>query len=126
MKISEFEKGQKAYILNDGYYRKGEILECKVIAVGRKYVTVSSLRNFSNTKKFAENEAYDNALSEATDFGYADLLFKTVEDIDEYNELKELRRWFSAEASSFKKSNSYSIEQLRKVREILEGGKENE
>lgn len=120
MKISDFEKGQTAYILNGGYYRKGEIMKCKVVTVGRKYVTVSSLGNFSNTKKFAENEVYDNALSEATDFGNEDLLFKTVEDIEKHNELKELRRWFSAEASSFKKCNSYSIEQLRKVKEILE------
>ena len=120
MKISNFEKGQTVYILNGGYYRKGEIMKCKVVTVGRKYVTVSSLGNFSNNKKFVENGAYDNALLEVTDFGYADLLFKTVEDIEEYNELKELRRWFSSEALSFQKCSSYSIEQLRKVKEILE------
>lgn len=123
MKVSDFKVGQTAYVL-DCSYRKSGISKCTVKTVGRKYVTVTS--GGISTYKFEENDCYPNALSEVTEYGSADLLFPSKEGIERYEETRKLRRWFSAEATSFVKVNSYSLEQLRAVKEILEGGVEND
>ncbi len=123
MNLKDFEKGQKAYILSYGYgSRKEYVVECKIVSVGRKYVTTSPYP-YVNTKKFEVHENYENALLEVNGYGGLDLLFKTKEDIEQYKELRELRRWLSNEAANWRHCNSYSLEQLRAVKEILEGGK---
>lgn len=122
MKINEFQKEQKAYVLACDHRRR-TIKECSVVSVGRKYVTVSIGHK---EEKFVENDCYQNALSEVTEYGYVDLLFASKEEVEKYEEIRELRRWLSADAASFKRINSYSLEQLRAVKEILEGGEEND
>lgn len=116
MNINDFKVGQTAYILGFSIGGAEKITECTVKTVGRQYVTVA--RDNICTGKFANNECCDNALTEASKFSYGNLLFSSKEEIQKYRELKELRRWFSAEAT---KANSYSLRQLRKVKEILEG-----
>lgn len=123
MKISDFKVGQTAYVL-DCSYRKSGISKCTVKTVGRKYVTVTV--GGISAYKFEENGYYPNALSEVTEYGSADLLFASKEDIEMYEETRVLRRWLSAEAASFNRVNSYSLEQLRAAKEILEGGKESD
>lgn len=122
MNLKDFEKGKDAYILAYGYgSHKEYVVDCRVESVGTKYVTVSPYP-YANTKKFGVNEREDMALYEKTDYGKPDLLFKTREDLELYLERKELRRWLSR-ASHWTKCDSYSLEQLRAVKEILEGGK---
>lgn len=117
MKINDFKKGQKAYILVRDYQSQ-IIKECSVTAIGRKYVTVLI---GGMEEKFVENDCYQNALSEVTEYGYADLLFTSREEVEKYIEIPELRRWLYSEATDFKNVNSYSLEQLRAVKEILRG-----
>lgn len=123
MNLKDFEKGKEAYILAYGYgSRKEHIVECRVESIGTKYVTVSPYP-YVNTKKFGVNEQDDMALYEKIDFGTPDLLFKKKEDLELYIERRDLRQWFSQEATHWTKCNTYSLEQLRAVKEILEGGK---
>lgn len=109
--IKDFAKGDKAYIVSDRYSRGGmKITEVTVATVGRQYVTVGDTwsRKFQNWNS--------DMLLEKVDCGASGYLFKTRKEAEEYIEYEDLCVWLSA-LNSF--SNKYSLEQLRKVKEIL-------
>ena len=125
MKVKEFEKGATAYILDCGYRSKGDVIECKIESVGRKYVVAKPMSRLY-AKKFVENECYDKALSEVEEYGYADLLFKTKKDVEKFQELQNLRRWLSSTLSDHRRQWALSLEQLKAIKAIVEGGVEIE
>lgn len=113
--IKDFKKGDKAYILtrNRGRNTNPTISESEVASVGRTYVTIGSnawSRKFTN---------WDTEfLYEKVNCGEASLLFKTMKDAEEYIEKCDIALWLGG--ISVNKAEKYSIEQLRKVKAILE------
>ena len=59
-------------------------------------------------------------LYEDKDYGTKRLLFLTTKDVDEYNELNDLRSWVQ-EATNWMKVKDYTLAQLRAVKKILKG-----
>ena len=113
--IKDFQKGDKVYILtrNIGRNTNPTIYESKVTAVGRTYVTIG-INAWS--RKFANNDS--EFLYEKVSCGEASLLFKTMKDAEEYIEKCNLALWLGC--ISVGKAETYSVEQLRKVKKILE------
>ena len=111
--IKDFTKGNTAYIVTRNYGRStiSIITETTVKSVGRKYVTVSTWdRKFKNS-----NSEY---LCEVVTYGESDLLFKTEQEAKDYIEKEDLALWLGC-LTTFR-TEKYSLEQLRKVKEILE------
>lgn len=112
MNIKDFKKGQTAYILNmhTGRNTDPTIHETTVSAIGRKYVTVESGSRYENS---------DNpyGLIESKDWGDRTFLCPSRECAEMHIEKEELMRWL-CNAASF--TYKYSLEQLRKAKEILE------
>lgn len=107
--IKNFSKGDTAYIVVDAHggdnYR---IIDATITAVGKKYVTIGR-------RKFQDVNA--NYLHEIVNCGWADMLFKTRQDAEEYIEKVKLSLWLGS--MSVYEVSKYSLEQLRKVKEIL-------
>ena len=88
MELSDFQKGQKAYILerNIGYNRPAEIIETTVTSVGRKYVYVSYFdRKYKHSKRH-------KGLFEKVDYGTPSELHTTREQAEEEIERDKLVR----------------------------------
>ena len=110
--IKDFNKGDKAYIVSDRYSRGGmKITEVTVTTVGRQYVTVG---DGAWSRKFQNRNS--DMLLEKVDCGASDYLFKTRKEAEEYIEYEDLCVWLST-LNNY--SNKYSLEQLRKAKEIL-------
>ena len=110
--IKDFTKGDKAYIVSGRYSRNGmSIGEVTVTTVGRQYVTVGEnawSRKFQNWNS--------DKLLEKVDCGESAYLFKNRQEAEDYIENEQLRVWLSS-LNAY--SSKYSLEQLRKVKEIL-------
>lgn len=124
MRIDQFTKGQTAYILGDGntVISKKEPVEVTVSKTGRKYVTVTTggrwEMRFEET--FIEDLPY---LREKTEYGAPRMLFPSSTAAAEYLEHEDLKRWVQ-QAVGWDKIGRYTLEQLREVRRILEGGQD--
>lgn len=114
MTIKDFEKGQTAYILNMHKGRNTEptIMETMVAAIGRKYVTVS------NGNRYETDNDNPYGLIEVIDWGDRTILCPSRTDAEMYIERDKLQMWLCS-ASNFGR-DKYSLEQLRKVKAILE------
>lgn len=121
LNIKSFSKDDSVYILKeyDGYGRNGvpippEIQKGTVTSVGRKYVKVKG--------QSGQLYQFETAIA-----GYwqecitGSKLFISEEELSDYMEYKKLSKWLT----TIKNTTGYSLEQLRKVYEILENSKEN-
>jgi len=111
--IKDFKKGDKAYslLMNNGRNTEPVITEVEVVSVGRSYVTTEGVWQ----KKYQNwDEEY---LHEKNDVGESTLLFKTKEDAENHIEKCNLALWLGC--LSVMKAESYTLEQLRRVKEIL-------
>ena len=113
-KISDFTKGQEAFILNeDGRYRMDHataIRPTAVTVVGRKYVTVETGARFEEWR--------GDCLLEKNTVGWRRLLFLTEEDALDYLKREDLRTWIRQNAS--RAVEGLGTEQLEKIKEIME------
>lgn len=110
--IKDFNKGDKAYIVSDRYSRGGmRITEVTVATAGRQYVTVGEN---AWSRKFQNWDS--DMLLEKVNCGASSYLFKTRKEAEEYIEYADLCVWLNTLDNHSKK---YSLEQLRKVKEIL-------
>ena len=118
MEIKDFKVNDDCYILqeNMGCNTQPTITKYVVDKVGRKYVTVRTAWE-SKFEKAAYNED-GNYLIEACEIGEKRKLFKTRCEVEEYIERKELALWLGCISTG--KAEKYTLEQLRKVKEILE------
>lgn len=108
--VKDFNKGDKAYIVSDRYSRGGmKITEVTVATVGIKYVTVGEN---AWSRKFQNWDS--DMLLEKVNCGSSSYLFKTRKEAEEYIEYADLCIWLNTYHSK-----KYSLEQLRKVKEIL-------
>lgn len=117
--LKDFFVGAVAYIVMDKGHGNLELSECRVVSAGRKYVKVTGMVLAVSTWCFGVSAASDEYLAENIDYGWQRRLFPTKEQAAEYIEREELRRW-CYEAMMFPKSKEYSLDQLRRVKAILE------
>lgn len=113
--IKDFKKGDKVYTLtqNKGRNTRPTISEREVASVGRIYVTIG---DGPYSQKYMNRES--EYLYEKVDFGESKLLFKTYKDAEDYIEKSDLALWLGC--ISVDKAKKYSLEQLRKIKEILD------
>ena len=113
--LKDFQPGNTAYRLcmHTGTNREPYITEVTVASVGRIYVTIGT-KTWS--EKYMDNDT--TYLYEKAKFGEAAMLFRTRADAENYIEKHNLALWLGC--ISVSKAEGYSLEQLRKVREILE------
>lgn len=115
--VKHFVNGQKVYVLYmyQGRNHEPEIFERTVEKVGRKYVTDNK------GVRYGENSHFKSFLMEEAYVGEKGFLFCTEQEAKEYIEKSELMRWIST--FSFAPVDDYTVEELRKVREILDRSK---
>ena len=112
--LKDFSVGQDVYILNYDW-REEVIIKSTVLSVGRKYITVD--HGYPNSKYSVEDYC-SFGLIEKTEYGGVDICFPSMQALNNYKEKKALEHWFYDISS---RVNKYSLEQLRKVKEILGG-----
>lgn len=127
MKINDFKPGQTVYAL---MVRKGRttehfIMRRTVHSVGRKYVHTNK-ENGGYHEQFFKQREEDEYLIEKEDWGNSRLkLFLTEQAANDYIEKTMLQAWVM-EAVSFRKIETYTLDQLRAARAALEGNLKNE
>lgn len=112
MNIKDFKRDQEVYVLDMHIGRNVDptIRKDTVTGVGRKYVTVEGGRKY---------ESYGDSYSLIENCYYGDktYLCPSVGCAQAYIERNMLRIWLYEAAQH---GNEYTLEQLRKVKEILE------
>lgn len=113
--IKDFQKGDTAYSIsmNRGYNTKPIVREEVITSVGRTYVTTGV--NAWSRKYMNWDAEY---LYEKVECGESRMLFKTMADVEDYLEKCEISLWLGN--LSVDRAKKYSVEQLRKVKEILD------
>lgn len=131
MNIKDFKPGQEVFALSTtrGRTVNHTIRKYIVKSVGRKYVKVAAEDYSALTIEFmSSNIEADHYLVENKDWGDRMKLFTSFQAANDEIERGALKIWLR-EAVGCNKIQFYSAEQLRAVREILEGkdnGKEKE
>lgn len=111
MNIKDFKVGDKVYIV-EKIHQKETIREDEVIKVGNKYVTVKR-----DGLRFYLNNETDMFLTINRDWGEKELLFKDEQELKNYMEYKTLKSELYNKLCRLEK---YSLNQLRKIKEIIE------
>lgn len=121
MTIKDFKPGQTVYALSRTRGKTIEhfIKKYTVVSVGRKYVRAAP-EGSTNTDEFFLDEETDNFLTENITFRERAKLFLTEAAANDDIELGMLRGWFRKATESWR-IKKYTLEQLRAVKEILEG-----
>lgn len=116
--VKDFKKDDTVFIVHEnGGRTDSEIYEATVTLVGKKYVTIGDGPWIHRYMDW--NSEY---LHEKTEWGKSTLLFKTRQAAEEYIEKKELSSWLGI--MSISAAEKYSLDQLRKVKKILDGGQQ--
>lgn len=114
MDIKSFEPGQQVYILKmyEGRTTEPQIISSKVEKVGRKYVTSV------NGNRYEERKWFPFGLVQTSDYGDVSFLCPSETDAKMYIEQRALTVWLSR--VNFYDREKYTLEQLRKIKRILE------
>lgn len=122
MNIKDYIPGREVYALCVKFDRSKnyEIKKYIVRSVGRKYVKASP-ENFTNliVDFYKPEQINDDYLVENKDWGNPMKLFASRQAAEDEIERDELKRWFVKEASAYPNVQNYTLEQLRKVRDVL-------
>ena len=122
--LNNFSVGTTAYAVTEKNGNGNpEMSEYRVISVGRKYVTVTGMALSVSTFRFGVSAASNEYLAEVVDYGWSKKIFPTKEKAEEYIEKENLRIWVD-KALMYSKSKEYTLDQLRRVKVILEEKKE--
>lgn len=123
MTIKDFKPGQEVFTLSTtrGRTVNHTIRKHIVKSVGRKYVKVVAEDSPNFTVDFYKEE-YDNGdyLIENKDWGERMKLFSSLQAANDDIERGALKIWLR-EAAEWNKIQTYTLEQLRGVKGILEG-----
>jgi hypothetical protein len=116
MNIKNFAVGQTIYVLqmNTGRNIEPIIRESTVTKIGRKYITIK------NDTRYQTEEWFECGLVEGIDWGERSLLCKTKQDALDCIEKFKLQKWIRNT-----KSKTYTLAQLRAVKNILEPEEDN-
>lgn len=123
MTIKDFKPGQTVFVLTRTRGRTTEhfVKRYKVLSVGRKYLKAAPEGSLSHPTEYYLNDETDGYLTENKDWGDRTQLFPTEEAINADIEKDMLRSWVRKATENFR-LDTYTLEQLRAVRKILEGG----
>ena len=113
--IKDFKVGETAYLLGVTG-RPPRLRPVKIHKVGRKYVTT---KEGCWERKYGVEHYSPDALVEKMEFGEKDLLFVSEQAYKDYTEKQELKQWLRSVAGGYPMPD-FSLEQLRKVKAILE------
>ena len=125
--LKDFSKGQTVWVELTGNARrhinkKEELIEeWEVISVGRKYVTAMRKNGNDIGVKFQETDGNYGGLIEKSEYCVDYVLYPSKEAISDKLEKEDLVDWIKGKFSGYGNKSVYSLEQLRKVKEILEG-----
>lgn len=126
MNIKDFKPGQEVFVLSTTKGREvhHNIRKYIVKSVGRKYVKVATEDYPNLTINFCKQE-YDRGeyLVENRDWGDRTRLFASLQAVNDEIEREALKSWLRG-AAEWNKIQSYTLDQLRAVRDIL-GGENN-
>lgn len=113
--IKDFKVGQKIAVLRMHCMRnmEPELYERTVDKVGRKYVVDN------RGTKYCKEDYLTEGLVENSEYGERAYIFPTKEEAEKYIEKSEILKWL--QGLNFISGREYTLEQLRKVKEILEG-----
>lgn len=119
--LKDFSKGQTVWVELTGNarrYKNGDELieEWEVVSVGRKYVTAK--RGYRE-EKFQETDANYGGLIQKAEHCVDYVLYPSKEELSNKLEKEELISWFKSEFSGWRNKSEYSLEQLKKAKEIL-------
>ncbi len=118
--LKDFSVGTTAYAISDKHGNGNyEMSEYRVTSVGRKYVTVTGMALSVSAFRFGISAASNEYLAEIMDYGWPKKLFPTKKKAEEYIEKENLRKWLD-DAFMYPKAKEYSLDQLRRVKAILE------
>nr|WP_303182479.1 hypothetical protein [Lachnoclostridium phocaeense] len=119
MTLKDFKPGQMAYILymKKGYNAEPILFVRKVVKVGRKYITDDRGCRFYESDVILSADRRTHVFLEDCEFGEKGFLFTSKKEADDWIELHELEKWLITIRCC---NHPYTIEQLRKVKEILE------
>lgn len=114
--IKDFKVEQKiaVLILHHGRNKEPELYERTVSRIGRKYVVDD------RGVKYCKESYLKEGLVESCECGERAYIFPKMEEAKDYIEKHELMIWFSRISSA--DTRKYSLQQLRKVKEILGEG----
>ncbi len=114
--IKDFKVGQKiaVLILHHGRNKEPELYERTVSRIGRKYVVDD------RDVKYCQESYMEEGLVESCECGERAYIFPKMEEAKDYIEKYELMIWFLRISST--DTRKYSLQQLRKVKEILGEG----
>lgn len=114
--IKDFKVGQKiaVLVLHHGRNKEPELYERTVSRIGRKYVVDD------RDVKYCQESYLEEGLVENCEYGERAYIFPKMEEAKDYIEKYELMIWFSRISSTG--TRKYSLQQLRKVKEILGEG----
>lgn len=113
--IKDFKVGETAYSL-DTNSNPQKLRPVEILKIGRKYVTT---KEGYWERKYGEEAYSPDALVEKSEFGAKDLLFVSEQAYNDYLEKLELERWLQITVGRYGRLK-FSLEQLRKVKAILE------
>lgn len=117
MNIKDFKVGDTVYIVGGERAKDNSVREEIVSKVGKKYVSVGS--GYGEDKYEVSEYCEDaNYLLEHKDWGTRKQLYKSMEDIETEREIEQIRRWLFGSYADAQK-HTFSIDQLRAVRDIL-------
>lgn len=113
--IKDFKVGQKIAVLRIHCIRsrESELYERTVDKVGWKYVIDNK------GIKYCKEDYLAEGLVESSEYGERAYIFPTKEEAEKYIEKNNLLEWMRS--LNFVSGREYTLEQLRKVKKILEG-----
>lgn len=114
--IKDFKVGQKivVLILNHGRNKEPELYERTVSRIGRKYVVDD------RGVKYCKESYLKEGFVESSEYGERAYIFPKMEEAKDYIEKYKLMIWLSSLSDTV--IRKYSLQQLRKVKEILGEG----
>lgn len=128
MTKSDFQKGQTVYLFivqgsNAYRYVKDKpfverIVPATVVSVGKKYISVAPTK-YPNGEKIRFN-VEENFNQEVTAGSIDYRLFLSAQEICDDQESEILYDFIATRFNSYRNSGKYSLETLRKIKEILE------
>lgn len=131
MSIKDFKVGQEVYVELTGNASRGKtpeqrIEEWEITSVGRKYIKAckkeSGIFRFETTFEYRENY---KRFVEKTDCCVDYIIYLTKQEIEEKHEKSRLFREIE-QRFRYGSQRDISLEQLRAIHGILEGGKQND
>lgn len=132
MNIKDFKVGQTVYIELTGNASRGKtteqcIEEWETTSVGRKYIKACKKEGgafrFETTFEYKENR---KRFVQKTDCCVNYILYETKEEIERKFEKSKLLNEVESFFRDWSKPKNLSIEQLKRIKEILEEGVERE